>query len=94
MRSFRLDERVVFPELNIVVSKGASVHVEPKVMQVLVELARQPGELLSKAQILQKVWPGLFVCDDVVANAVSLLRRALGDDAKCPTVIEGVQRTV
>jgi DNA-binding winged helix-turn-helix (wHTH) protein len=92
MRGFRLDDRLVFPELNISVSKGASDHVVPKVMQLLVELARQPGELLSKAQILEKVWPGLFVCDDVVANAVSLLRRALGDEAKCPTLIQTIPK--
>lgn len=92
MRSFRLDDRLVFPELNIVVFRGASIHVEPKVMQVLVELARQPGELLSKTQILEKVWPGLFVCDDVVANAVSLLRRALGDEAKCPSLIQTIPK--
>jgi DNA-binding winged helix-turn-helix (wHTH) protein/Tfp pilus assembly protein PilF len=92
MRGFRLDDRLVFPDLNIVVSKGASVHVEPKVMQVLVELARQPGELLSKKQILERVWQGLFVCDDVVANAISLLRRALGDEAKCPTLIQTIPK--
>jgi DNA-binding winged helix-turn-helix (wHTH) protein/Tfp pilus assembly protein PilF len=92
MRGFQLDDRLIFPDLNIVVTNGASVHVEPKVMQVLVELARQPGELISKAQILESVWTGLFVCDDVVANAVSLLRRALGDEAKRPTLIQTVPK--
>jgi len=92
MQGFRLDDRLIFPDLNIVVTKDGSVHVEPKVMQVLVELAKQPGELFSKAQILQSVWAGLFVCDDVVANAVSLLRRALGDEAKRPTMIQTIPK--
>jgi DNA-binding winged helix-turn-helix (wHTH) protein/Tfp pilus assembly protein PilF len=91
-RGFRLDDRLIFPELNIITTKDGSVHVEPKVMQVLVELAKNPGEVLSKAQILESVWAGLFVCDDVVANAISLLRRALGDEAKRPTMIQTIPK--
>lgn len=61
-------------------------------MEVLLELAKHPGEVVSKAGILQSVWKGVFVCEDVVANAVSLLRRALGDQAHCPFLIQTISK--
>ena len=92
MQRLRLRNRLVFPELNVISTNSVRVHVEPKVMAVFLELAKYPGEVVSKAQLIEVVWGGAFVCEDVVANAVSLLRRALVDDAKDPSLIQTIPK--
>lgn len=63
-------------------------HVEPKAMRVLLALARRPGEFRSKDQLIDEVWDGRPVTDDVLTGAIHALRSALGDDARRPRYIE------
>ena len=51
-------------------------------MQVLVLLAAQPGVVVSRAELLDRVWSGAFVGDDAVSAAVIKLRRAFDDSAR------------
>ena len=92
MQRLRLQDRLVLPELNTIGTGSAQVHVEPKVMAVLLELVKCQGEIVSKARLMESVWGGVFVCEDVVTNAVSMLRRALGDDAKRPALIQTISK--
>jgi TolB-like protein/DNA-binding winged helix-turn-helix (wHTH) protein/Tfp pilus assembly protein PilF len=66
----------------------AMTRVEPKVMAVLVCLARHSGELVTKQQLVDSVWSGRPVTDEVVARCISTLRGHLGDDPKAPSYIE------
>ncbi len=67
--------------------------VEPKVMQVLTLLAERPGVVVSRVCLLDTVWGGAFVGDDAVSAAIIKLRRAFGDNARSPRVIETVHRS-
>lgn len=78
--------------LNSISSNGTTVRLEPKVMQVLVCLASQPGEAVSKETILKAVWPDTFVTDDVLTRSISELRRVFEDDAKEPRVIQTIPK--
>ena len=80
------------PRLNSISSNGSTVRLEPKVMQVLVCLASQPGEPFSKEVILKTVWPDTFVSDDVLTRSVSELRRVFEDDAREPQFIETIPK--
>ncbi|HYL05711.1 MAG TPA: winged helix-turn-helix domain-containing protein [Thermoanaerobaculia bacterium] len=68
------------------------VQVEPKVMEVLVCLARHAGRVVSKDELVREVWEGRFVSDDVVWRSVRELRRALGDEARAPRFIETIPK--
>lgn len=57
-----------------------SVRVEPKVIDLLFALASRPGEVLSREQLMQAVWPGTTVGDDALAQCLFKLRKALGED--------------
>src|SRR3954463_2811653 len=92
MRRLLLQDRLILPELNAIVTNGANMHVEPKAMAVLLELANHPGEVLSKTRLIQSVWDGVFVCEEVVTNAISLLRRALRDETKGPGLIQPIPK--
>jgi TolB-like protein/DNA-binding winged helix-turn-helix (wHTH) protein/Tfp pilus assembly protein PilF len=71
---------------------AATVQVEPKVMEVLVCLARRAGRVVTKDELVRDVWEGRFVSDDVVWRSVRELRRALGDEARAPRFIETIPK--
>jgi len=65
--NFQIQEWVVSPKLNSLRRNGKMVHLEPKVMQVLVCLAKSPG-VVSKEKLMQTVWTDTFVTDDVLTR--------------------------
>jgi TolB-like protein/DNA-binding winged helix-turn-helix (wHTH) protein/tetratricopeptide (TPR) repeat protein len=89
---FRVGAWLVRPSLNTVCRNGASFHLQPKAMEVLVSLARQPGEVLPKDQLLKTVWADTFVTDDVLIRSISELRRVFEDDARQPTIIQTIPK--
>jgi TolB-like protein/Flp pilus assembly protein TadD len=89
---FRVGAWLVRPSLNAISKNGTDVQVEPKVMEVLVCLATRPGESISKEIIIKTVWPDTFVSDDALIRCVSELRKAFGDNAGKPTVIETIPK--
>lgn len=91
-REFQVGEWRVEPDLNCIVKGNKRVPVEPQVIEVLVYLANYPGEVLSKEQIIQAVWPDTFVSGEVLRYSISELRKAFQDDAKNPRIIETIAR--
>jgi len=71
---------------------GRPVDLQPKELAVLCELARRPGQLVTKDQLLDAVWGHLHVSESVLKTIVSHLRAALDDDARAPRCIETVSR--
>jgi DNA-binding winged helix-turn-helix (wHTH) protein len=82
----------VYPSLNRLSRGETSLRLEPKMMDVLVALARRPGEVLSKDELAAAVWPGLFITESVITRAIAGLRRALEDDARAPRFIETIAK--
>jgi pimeloyl-ACP methyl ester carboxylesterase len=68
------------------------VALTPKALAVLDFLAEHPGQLVTKCELLDAVWPGVFVADGVLKVCVREIRRALGDDARTPRFIETAHR--
>lgn len=62
--------------------------LEPRVMDLLFMLGERPGEVVSRDEILARLWPEVVVTEDALARTVFKLRKALGDDAKAPRYIE------
>jgi TolB-like protein/DNA-binding winged helix-turn-helix (wHTH) protein len=99
MGDFLLGNRRVRPSRNLVepaavesAEPPAAIQVERKVMEVLVCLARRPGRVVTKDELVREVWEGRFVSDDVVWRSVRELRRALGDETRAPRYIETIPR--
>jgi DNA-binding winged helix-turn-helix (wHTH) protein/serine/threonine protein kinase/tetratricopeptide (TPR) repeat protein len=67
---------------------GLVVEVQQKPLQVLAALLHRPGEVVSREELLQTVWADRVTVEQVLANAVAKLRRALGetDGARIVTV--------
>lgn len=89
---FRVGMWVVLPG-QMTVSRGSeTVHLEPKVMDVLVKLASRPGEVVTRDEFMTEVWRGRVVTDEVLSRCVSLLRLALGDSQKSPEFVQTVPK--
>lgn len=80
------------PGLNLLVGPQGPIALEPKILEVLLQLAARPGETVGQEELLASVWGGKFVVDAVVTRAISELRRAFGDDPKAPRYIQTVAR--
>ena len=63
---------------------GEKITLAPKAFALLRHLAEHRGRLVTKHDLLDAVWPGVFVGDAVLKVAVREIRAALGDDAKEP----------
>jgi len=90
--NFLLGDWRVSPKLSRVSKDGQSISVKNKSMAVLVCLADAGGELLTRDEIMDSVWPGMEVTDDVLTQSIVELRKALDDDAKHPRIIETIPR--
>jgi Tol biopolymer transport system component/DNA-binding winged helix-turn-helix (wHTH) protein len=85
--NFSLAGWEILPLQNRLVRDGKEIILEPKAMDVFVQLTLARGATLSRDQLMDKVWPGVIVADDSVHRAISKLRRAL---AECPGLKEAV----
>ena len=56
--------------------------VEHKPLEVLVELLRNAGDLVTKNDLMESVWTGRVVTESVISSCVKKLRAALGDDSQ------------
>ena len=89
---FWVGEYRIHPGENQVRCEAGSIQVEPKVMSLLVYLARNAGSTTTREQLFEAVWPGVVVTDDTLTQAVAKLRKAFGDDARNPRYIQTVPK--
>lgn len=75
-------------------TRGAcDVHLTPKTYDVLVTLIRRAGRLVTKHELLEGVWPRVFVDEGILTVHVAALRKALGDTRQSSAYIETVSRS-
>jgi len=89
---FRLGDWRVEPRLNRISCPDAVHQLEPKLMDLLVVLASQPGEVFTREELLERVWPGVVVGEEVLTRGISELRRLLGDDPRTSRYIETIRK--
>ncbi len=61
-------------------------------MAVLVCLAQQAGNVVSREQLEAEVWSGRIVGYDSLSNAIIKLRKAFGDSSRQPEIIETIPK--
>jgi transcriptional activator of cad operon len=71
---------------------GACLRLEERTLRLLTFMADHAGEVLSADDLLTHAWPGVVVSPDSLYQAITLLRRQLGDDARNPSYIATVPR--
>ena len=69
---------------------GRPLTLEPKAFDLLTLLLESHGEVVTKAEIFERLWPSTAVTDNALTRIVAQLRKALGDDAREAKYIETV----
>ena len=84
---FRLDaeERVLWRD-------GQAVSIPPKDLETLLVLVERAGHIVGKDELLQKVWPGVFIEEGNLARHVFNIRQVLGDAPDGRSYIETVPK--
>lgn len=87
-RPFRLGDLEVLPSSGELRGRRGTQRVRPLLMDILLRLAAQPGEVVRRETLLEDVWPRRMVNDEVLSRAIAELRTALGDEARDARYIE------
>jgi TolB-like protein/DNA-binding winged helix-turn-helix (wHTH) protein len=90
--SLRIGSWRVNPASGQISREGETVRVEARTMRLLICLAERAGQVVSIDDLLEHVWAGVIVTPDSVYQAITSLRRLLGDDPKQPVYIATVPR--
>ncbi|MGI4764384.1 MAG: winged helix-turn-helix domain-containing protein, partial [Janthinobacterium lividum] len=78
-REVRFGPFRVVPSRRLIEDAGAPLRLGSRAQNMLFALIERPGEVVSKADLLSKVWPDTFVDEANLKVQVAALRRALGD---------------
>ena len=90
----RFDVFVVDPRAGELLKEGRKIKLQEQPFRVLSLLLQQSGEVVTRDELRQELWPAdTFVdFDHGLNSAVARLREALGDSAEKPRFIETVAK--
>jgi DNA-binding winged helix-turn-helix (wHTH) protein len=72
------------------VRSGHEVHLSPKAFELLKVLVENRPRALSKQELLDRIWPGVFVSDASLARSASEIRDAIGDHSRSDGFLQTV----
>ncbi len=91
-RAIGVGDLRIDPAGMTVTRNGAPVHLSPTEFRLLLELARRPGQVLTRAMLLERVWDYAYLGDSrLVDVCVQRLRAKIGDDGSRPGLIQTVR---
>lgn len=76
--SFELDQ----PRGELRTADGGTIKLRPKTFEMLRLFAANPGRVLSKQELMEAVWPNVYVSEDSLFQCVREIRAALGDEQR------------
>lgn len=80
---------VLTPAQRRLTRQGSAVELGARAFDLLLSLIESRGAIVSKDQLMAKVWPGRIVEENTLEGQMSLLRRALGEDRASIRTIAG-----
>ncbi len=89
----RFGEWTLHPREGELERGGERQRLQDLPLRILLELLDQPGRLVTREQLIAKLWPkGVVEFEGGLNTAISNLRATLGDDADAPRYIETIPR--
>lgn len=70
---------LLLPAKQLLLESGKPVRVGSRALEILAALVERAGDLVSKDELIQRVWPNTVVEEDNLKVHIAALRRALGD---------------
>jgi DNA-binding winged helix-turn-helix (wHTH) protein len=93
-RLIHFGDFAIDPHAGELFKKGTRIKLQQQPFQVLAILLERPGDLVTREELRQRIWPAdTFVDFDHSLNtAVKKLRQALGDGSQKPRFVETLPR--
>src|SRR6202171_2145989 len=82
------------PDKRRLLKDGATISLRPRAFDLLVALVDRAGHLVTKDELLERVWPKMVVEEAALHVQVSALRKVLGADAITTVSGRGYQFTL
>ncbi len=85
-------------EIEVNTSRGylrrdqQEMYLRQKTLQVLVYLLEHRERLVTKEELMERVWKDTAVTDDVLVQCVMDIRKALGDDSRDPRFVRTIPK--
>lgn len=95
---FMLDQRYyVNPGANEIgfyngIQLDPILKIEPRLMEVLLQLVKAKGKVVSKKQLVEEIWNNYGGGEEALLQSISRLRKVFRDDARKPSVIETIPK--
>jgi TolB-like protein len=89
---FRLGEWLFQPRLGRLSGARGTVHLRPLLADLLLLLARNQGQVVSKEEITRTVWGRRYLSESSLTRVMAELRGLLGDDSHSPHFIETIPK--
>jgi predicted ATPase/DNA-binding winged helix-turn-helix (wHTH) protein len=89
-RSFAFGPFTLLPARQLLLRGEKAVRIGGRALDLLIALVERPGELLTKSELLARVWPDTTVDEGNLKVNMAVLRRALEEGANAPQYISTV----
>src|SRR4051794_2797742 len=89
---YEFDDFFVDPIRRVLLRGNETLPVSPKALSILVALLAQPGEVVEKADLIEKVWGATQVSEANLTQNIFALRKILGEtanDSRYVTTVPG-----
>jgi DNA-binding winged helix-turn-helix (wHTH) protein/Flp pilus assembly protein TadD len=92
LRTYEFGPFQVVPEERLLLQDGNPLHLETRAFDTLLVLIRSANHLVKKSELMRAVWADSFVEEGNVTLAISMIRKALGDDGNEHLYIQTVAK--
>jgi len=92
LQGFYLSDLLVEPAKGRVTGREGSERLASKAVEVLLCLAAHPGELVTREELLEKVWGKDGGSREALSHAIGEIRHALNDQAESPTFVQTLRK--
>jgi TolB-like protein/DNA-binding winged helix-turn-helix (wHTH) protein len=90
--NFHVADWYVDIDANRIHCDEQAIKLESKVMSLLIYLAKNQGNVVSREQLEAEVWTDRVISYDALTSCITRLRKVLGDDSRNPHFIETVPK--
>jgi DNA-binding winged helix-turn-helix (wHTH) protein len=89
---YRFGEFTLDADQRILLREGKPLALAPKVFDTLLILVENSGRIVTKEELMSRLWPDTFVEEGNLPYNIKQLRKSLGDDVRRPYYVETVAR--
>src|SRR5260370_39050492 len=90
--SYRCEDVEIDLGQGCVKRAGREEYLRQQSFQVLLYLIQRRQRLISKEELIQNFWHDTAVTDNALVQCIAEIRKALGDDRRCPRFIKTVPK--